>query len=83
MAYAMPNDDDTTLVAVMLPKTELAAFKQDIEGNFERFINKLPDGPNFRNAERTFDVIGRSTCPIYHGRRLGRMLPCGRCGVGL
>ena len=71
VAYAMPNDDGTTLLAVMLPKTELATFKQDIESNFEGFINNLPEGPDLRNAKRTSDVMGMVDMPNIARAQVG------------
>jgi hypothetical protein len=35
VVYAMPNDNGITLLVIMLPKTKLAVFKRDVQGNFE------------------------------------------------
>lgn len=63
IAYAMPNDNGITLVALMLPKRELAAFKRDVQGNFVRFFDTLPDGPNLREAEQVSKVMGMLNIP--------------------
>jgi 2-polyprenyl-6-methoxyphenol hydroxylase-like FAD-dependent oxidoreductase len=65
VAYAMPNDGGITLLAVMRPKTELAAFKQDVPENFIRFFDNVPDGPNLRQAEQISKVIGMLDIPCF------------------
>lgn len=63
VAYTMPNDDGVTVVTLMLPKTKLAAFKRDVQGNFVRFFDDLPDGPNLRQAEQVSGVMGMLDIP--------------------
>ncbi len=66
VAYTFPNDDDVTLVACIIHKDELEAFKEDIEGNFKRFIAQLPDAPDLTHAERITPMIGIMDVPnIY------------------
>jgi flavin-dependent dehydrogenase len=45
LAYAFRNDDDTTLLGIFLPRSELRAFKTDPMGNFRRFWDRVPDAP--------------------------------------
>jgi flavin-dependent dehydrogenase len=70
-AYAMPNDEGITVVGVMFPKDELAAFKQDLEGNFTRFVESLPDGPKLREAERVSDIMGMVDMPNISRTKIG------------
>ncbi len=58
VGYALPNDNGLTLVGCALPKSKLAEFKQDIQGNLVRFFDRLPNGPNLRAAEQVSEVIG-------------------------
>lgn len=58
VAYALPNDDGITVLAVALPKSKLAAFKSDLQRNFLKFFESLPDGPNLRAAEQVTEVMG-------------------------
>ena len=63
LAYVMANDNGITLVTLMLPKRELAAFKRDVQENFVRFFDYLPDGPNLREAEQVSKVFGMLDIP--------------------
>jgi flavin-dependent dehydrogenase len=58
VAYALPNDDGITVLALALPKSKLAAFKKDLQRNFLKFFEGLPDGPNLRAAEQVTGVMG-------------------------
>lgn len=68
VAYALPNDNGLTLLACALPKSKLAGFKQDIAGNFVRFFDRLPNGPNLRTAEQVSDVLGMLDMPLVYRR---------------
>jgi flavin-dependent dehydrogenase len=68
VAYALPNDNGLTLVGCALPKSKLAEFKQDIQGNFVRFFDRLPNGPNLRAAEQVSEVIGMLDMPLIYRR---------------
>jgi flavin-dependent dehydrogenase len=57
-AYALPNDNGITVLAVALPKSKLAPFKSDLQGNFLNFFRELPDGPNLKTAEQVTEVMG-------------------------
>jgi len=62
-AYAMPNDNGYTLLAVMPAKTKLEAFKQDIEGHFNEMIRSLADGPDLDRAQRASEFMGMLNLP--------------------
>lgn len=60
VAYAFPTDGGLTVLAVMR-KTEpsrVAAFKADLEGEFERCYDDLPDGPDVRAGRRVSKFVG-------------------------
>jgi flavin-dependent dehydrogenase len=58
LAYAFRNDDDTTLLGIFLPTSELKAFKTDPMGNFRRFWDRVPDGPRIGTAEPICELRG-------------------------
>jgi flavin-dependent dehydrogenase len=58
LAYAFRNDDDTTLLGIFLPASELKAFKADPMGNFRRFWDRVPDGPRIGTAEPICELRG-------------------------
>ena len=66
VAYALPNDNGLTVLACALPKSKLAEFKQDVPGNFRRFIEELPNGPNLQAAEQVSEVIGMLDMPLIY-----------------
>jgi menaquinone-9 beta-reductase len=57
-AYAFPNDDGVTLLLCMPSQEKLPAFKKDLEGNFARFLEGLPEGPRLAGAERVSKFMG-------------------------
>ena len=63
IAYAFPNDDGQTLVAVAPTKEQLPEFRKDIEGNCFRALEGLPDAPDYRHAERVSDWRGMIEMP--------------------
>jgi len=58
VAYALPNDDGITVLSLALPKSKLAAFKSNLQDNFLKFFEGLPDGPNLRAARQITEVMG-------------------------
>ncbi|MFB7208273.1 NAD(P)/FAD-dependent oxidoreductase [Streptomyces sp. NPDC056255] len=68
MAYAFPNDDGVTVLAVLPDKKWLPAFKEDLEGSFLEFIRALPEAPPIDSAERVSKIIGTVDYPL-HTRR--------------
>lgn len=63
VAYAFPNDGGITVLACMPAQDNLPAFKEDIEGNFERFFEGLPLAPPVGNALRVSKVMGKLQMP--------------------
>ncbi|APE24820.1 MULTISPECIES: NAD(P)/FAD-dependent oxidoreductase [Streptomyces] len=68
MAYAFPNDDGVTVLAVLPDKKRLPAFREDLEGSFLDFVRALPDAPPVDSAERVSKIIGTIDYPL-HSRR--------------
>ncbi len=64
IAYAMPNDNGLTMLAVMKPKKQLQAFKANLEENFEQFFLNLPNGPDLRRGEQTTKIRGMLDAPM-------------------
>lgn len=58
VAYHFPSDDGISLLAAIITKDKLAAFKQDRLKNFETFIAQMPEAPNFALGERISDLSG-------------------------
>ncbi|MEU3689984.1 NAD(P)/FAD-dependent oxidoreductase [Streptomyces narbonensis] len=68
MAYAFPNDDGVTVVAVLPDKKWLPAFRADLEGSFLAFVRDLPDAPPIDSAERVTKIIGTVDYPLRSRR---------------
>ncbi|MGA5195287.1 NAD(P)/FAD-dependent oxidoreductase [Streptomyces exfoliatus] len=68
MAYAFPNDDGVTVLAVLPDKKRLPAFREDLEGSFLAFVRALPEAPPVDSAERVSKIIGLVDYPL-HSRR--------------
>ncbi|MGF1426625.1 NAD(P)/FAD-dependent oxidoreductase [Kitasatospora sp. LaBMicrA B282] len=68
MAYAFPNDDGVTVLAVLPDKKHLPAFREDLEGSFLAFVRALPEAPPVDSAERISKIIGTVDYPL-HSRR--------------
>ncbi|TJZ54130.1 NAD(P)/FAD-dependent oxidoreductase [Streptomyces piniterrae] len=64
MAYAFPNDDGVTVVAVLPDKKRLPAFREDLEGSFLEFVRALPEAPPIDSAERISKIIGTVNYPL-------------------
>jgi 2-polyprenyl-6-methoxyphenol hydroxylase-like FAD-dependent oxidoreductase len=71
VAYALPNDNGLTLLACALPKSKLTEFKQDVPGNYLKFFDRLPNGPNLRAAEQVSEVMGMLDMPLIARRPTG------------
>lgn len=65
MAYAFPNDDGVTVLAVLPEKKRLPAFRQDLEGSFLEFVRALPEAPLIDSAERITKIIGTVDYPLH------------------
>lgn len=68
VAYALPNDNGLTLLACAIPKSKLAEFKQDVQRNYTKFFEDLPNGPNLRTAEQVSEVMGMIDIPLISRR---------------
>ncbi|MEU8762435.1 NAD(P)/FAD-dependent oxidoreductase [Streptomyces sp. NPDC048659] len=68
MAYAFPNDDGVTVLAVLPDKKRLPAFRADLEGAFLSFVRALPDAPPVDAARRVSKIVGHLDYPL-HTRR--------------
>ncbi|MFF0434347.1 NAD(P)/FAD-dependent oxidoreductase [Streptomyces sp. NPDC004327] len=64
MAYAFPNDDGVTVLAVLPGKERLPAFREDLEGSFLSFVRALPGAPPVDSAERVSKIIGTVDYPL-------------------
>ncbi|MFG2620141.1 NAD(P)/FAD-dependent oxidoreductase [Streptomyces sp. NPDC048507] len=64
MAYAFPNDDGVTVLAVLPDKKRLPAFRADLEGSFLAFVRALPDAPPVDSAERVSKITGTVDYPL-------------------
>jgi 2-polyprenyl-6-methoxyphenol hydroxylase-like FAD-dependent oxidoreductase len=60
VGYQFPNDDDTTLIVIMPTKSKLAAFKQNPEECYQRFVESLPEAPNIAAAKPISKVMMNS-----------------------
>lgn len=65
MAYAFPNDDGVTVLAVLPDKKHLPAFREDLEGSFLDFVRALPEAPPIDSAERVTKIIGTVSYPLH------------------
>ncbi|MFD7324843.1 NAD(P)/FAD-dependent oxidoreductase [Streptomyces sp. NPDC059875] len=65
MAYAFPNDDGVTVLAVLPHKERLPAFREDLEGSFLAFVRALPEAPPIDSAERLTKIIGTVNYPLH------------------
>ncbi|MFI1282015.1 hypothetical protein ACH4U5_14930 [Streptomyces sp. NPDC020858] len=65
MAYAFPNDDGVTVIAVLPDKKRLPAFREDLEGSFSTFVRALPEAPPIDSAERITKIIGLVNYPLH------------------
>ncbi|MFI8100213.1 NAD(P)/FAD-dependent oxidoreductase [Streptomyces sp. NPDC086023] len=65
MAYAFPNDDGVTVLAVVPDKKRLPAFRDDLEGSFNAFVRALPEAPPVDSARRVSKFIGTVDYPLH------------------
>lgn len=65
MAYAFPNDDGVTVLAVLPDKKRLPEFREDLEGSFLAFVRALPDAPPVDAAERVSKITGTVNYPLH------------------
>src|SRR4051795_5293704 len=74
IAYAFPQDDDLTLLAVFQTKDRASWFKRDLEANLEASFRGLPNAPDIARAERVSKIMGRLEVP-------NTMRPAGQPGL--
>ncbi|MFF9837916.1 NAD(P)/FAD-dependent oxidoreductase [Streptomyces sp. NPDC020422] len=65
MAYAFPNDDGVTVLAVLPDKKRLPEFREDLEGSFLAFVRALPEAPPVDAARRVSKFIGTVDYPLH------------------
>jgi flavin-dependent dehydrogenase len=58
VAFAFPHDDGYNILAIMFPKDQAPAFKQDVQGNFLAKLQGVPDFPRFDPADQVSKVLG-------------------------
>lgn len=63
LAYAFVNDHGLTLLGIFLPHDQLQEWKRDVQGNFVRFWETVPDGPRPHEAERRSEMRGMIKMP--------------------
>jgi 2-polyprenyl-6-methoxyphenol hydroxylase-like FAD-dependent oxidoreductase/pimeloyl-ACP methyl ester carboxylesterase len=63
IAYAFPQDDGITLLAIFQTKDRMSWFKRDVEANFENTFRGLPNAPDLDQGERVSKVMGRLDVP--------------------
>jgi 2-polyprenyl-6-methoxyphenol hydroxylase-like FAD-dependent oxidoreductase len=71
VAYAMPNDGDITLVAVIPAKDKLPQFKEDLEGSYRAFVKSLPGAPDLDRGELVGKIVGTVNYPLISRRPTG------------
>jgi flavin-dependent dehydrogenase len=65
VAYALPNDDDTTIVAAMPARAKLPQWKIDPEGAMRRLFETLPRAPSLADAQRASPFMGYVDYPNW------------------
>ncbi|WP_266158212.1 NAD(P)/FAD-dependent oxidoreductase [Dyella silvatica] len=78
IAYQFPNDDGTTLIALMPTKDRVADFKADRAKCFREIVKSLPDAPDIDHAEQIADYLINTKNSML----LRRKLPHGLALVG-
>ncbi len=71
VAYAMPNDDDITVVACIPSLRRLPEFRADLAGSYRRFVADLPGAPDLDGAEQVSKIIGTVDYPLVSRRPAG------------
>ncbi|WP_415947989.1 NAD(P)/FAD-dependent oxidoreductase [Streptomyces sp. KLOTTS4A1] len=64
MAYAFPNDDGVTVLAVLPDKKRLPEFRVDLEAGFLAAIRALPQAPDVDAAQRVSKIVGMRDYPL-------------------
>ncbi len=74
IAYQFPNDDGTTLIALMPTKDRIADFKADRAACFRQIVKALPDAPDIDGAEQIADYLMNTKNSMLLRRKLPRGL---------
>ncbi|MDQ4144482.1 MAG: NAD(P)/FAD-dependent oxidoreductase, partial [Actinomycetota bacterium] len=69
VGFAFPQDDGLAILACMLTKDKLPAFRSDLQGSFVSFLKAVPDYPNFDPADQVSKVFGLVDHPNLWRRR--------------
>jgi 2-polyprenyl-6-methoxyphenol hydroxylase-like FAD-dependent oxidoreductase len=62
-AYTFPMEDDLTVVLVAPHRERLPEFRADIQGEFRRMVDALPDGPDLDTATQKSKLLGKLELP--------------------
>jgi 2-polyprenyl-6-methoxyphenol hydroxylase-like FAD-dependent oxidoreductase len=65
LAYCFPNPNGVTLAVAMINKAHHDSFKQNIEQNLVKFIERLPGAPDFAVAEPIGPAQGMYDLSLY------------------
>src|SRR5262245_1475316 len=72
IAAAWPTNDDLTLVVLEWPRREFDRVRADVEGNFERTVEKLPGlVDRLRAGRRVERICGTADLPSFFRRPYG------------
>jgi 2-polyprenyl-6-methoxyphenol hydroxylase-like FAD-dependent oxidoreductase len=63
VAYAFPNDDGVTVLALMPVMSKLAEFRRDMRRSFVRAFDGLPEGPDLTGARQVSPIMGKVAMP--------------------
>lgn len=63
VAYAFPQDEGITVMAMFLTNDRISWFTRDVEADFERYFDGLPSAPDLAGAERISKVMGKLELP--------------------
>jgi flavin-dependent dehydrogenase len=75
-AAHFPNEDGLSVLAAMAHRSRLPKFRSDLEGEYMRSFERLPDGPDLGGAERVSKLLGALDFENV-------MRPAGRPGLAL
>jgi flavin-dependent dehydrogenase len=62
-AYTFPNEDGLCLAMVGPHRNRLPEFRADLEGAYMRYLEALPDAPDFSSATRESNLLGKLDMP--------------------
>jgi menaquinone-9 beta-reductase len=68
-AYVFPMEDGIALALAAPRKERLPEFRADLEGAYERYMSRLPDGPDLAGATRVSKLIGKLDMPNVYRQR--------------